>query len=764
MDKGKDKELLKYVLKFDKKITAIYEQAIDEVAKIGGSIDSLSPEKLFSFSDYPKTSKRINKLLSSMANNLFNAIKTGAEGSWELSEAKNNELAKWVKIDSPFVGVRLKEAKKAFFERRMGKDGLNLSQRVWNYTEQFKQEMELALDIGIGEGRTAPELSRDIRQYLKEPNRLFHRVRNKHGNLVLSKAAKAYHPGQGVYRSSYKNALRTSRTEINISYRKADGERWRAEPFVIGVKIALSNNHPRKDICDILAGEYPCEFEFTGWHPQCFCHAKPIIAPAKELKEMRRKILAGEDISQYKSKNEIKEPPASFTTWVKSNAGLIANASEKGKIPYFLRDNKKYVDEILHPLSPEQKYQKKLIEKYGKEAFESLYKALDYHKAKVLSKDSISDKKSYLEFEISWANNHPKYETTPELVKLLQKELDSLVKEAEKDEILQKVYSIKAYSSTSKSAKIKALASDLDLAMSGNMDMVGLKSLIANAEKAIEKQKASNEYHKLRSARIRAGKAPKKPESELSIRSVFTQNELIEIHSLEAELDAALKVNDMGKVSSISKVLSDKLKKLGIKYAQKNPAIPHLNSLSKAEYDKAYEYLKNQGIVSGEYRSITGYEYLDKVELSCLRQYTGSYYSSLNDFLRGELPGSKRADEYRYFEAVCNRAIENAPRFEGTTWRGAYLDDSIISEIKNGMSSGVDWIHKGFCSSSRIKGANFSGNVLFKIKCKAGALVEDISHVHGELEVLLRSGTKFKIVSMTERSVGNWFIELEEML
>lgn len=347
MDKGKDKELLKYVLQLDKKITAIYEQAVDEVAKIGGSINSVSPEKLFSFSDYPQTSKRMRMLLLSMTNKLCKAIEVGVKGAWELSEAKNDELAKWIKIDSPFVAVRMKEARKAFLERRLGKNGLDLSKRVWNYADQFKQEMELALDIGIGEGKTASELSRDIRQYLKEPNRLFRRVRDKHGNLVLSKAAKSYHPGQGVYRSSCKNALRTSRTEINISYRTADGERWRTEPFVIGFEVALSPNHPQRDICDFLAGIYPCDFKFTGWHPQCFCHAKPILAPAEELKEMRRMILAGEDVSEYRSKHLIKEPPASFTTWVKGNVPLIKKASEKGKLPYFLRDNESFISEHL---------------------------------------------------------------------------------------------------------------------------------------------------------------------------------------------------------------------------------------------------------------------------------------------------------------------------------------------------------------------------------------------------------------------------------
>src|SRR3712207_8300978 len=68
--------------------------------------------------------------------------------------------------------------------------------------------MESALDVGLGEGRDAQQLARDVKQNLKDPNRLFRRVRDKRGNLVLSKAAKAFHPGRGVYRSSVKNAQR----------------------------------------------------------------------------------------------------------------------------------------------------------------------------------------------------------------------------------------------------------------------------------------------------------------------------------------------------------------------------------------------------------------------------------------------------------------------------------------------------------------------------------------------------------------------------
>ena len=87
------------------------------------------------------------------------------------------------------------------------------------------------------------DLSRDVRQYLKYHNKLFRRVRDKDGVLRLSKAAAAFHPGRGVYRSSYKNALRLTATENNIAYRTCDHLSWNALPFVLGQEIKTSNNH-----------------------------------------------------------------------------------------------------------------------------------------------------------------------------------------------------------------------------------------------------------------------------------------------------------------------------------------------------------------------------------------------------------------------------------------------------------------------------------------------------------------------------------------
>lgn len=187
------------------------------------------------------------------------------------------------------------------------------------------QHIETSLSEGLAEGRSAAELLRTIREDLREPDRLFRRVRDRNGILQLSKSARGYHPGQGVYRSSYKNALRLTRTEINVSYAEADFERWQRLDFVIGYEVRLSNNHtcnghPFTDICDELAGKYPKWFKFTKWHPQCRCVCLAIF-------------------DDDPGAGEVRDVPANFKQWVTDNQPHLDRSIKKGTAPYWVRDN-----------------------------------------------------------------------------------------------------------------------------------------------------------------------------------------------------------------------------------------------------------------------------------------------------------------------------------------------------------------------------------------------------------------------------------------
>lgn len=343
----------KHIASIKKRLKAIddlFDAAITQGARIGEASGFKDPDKPFYISDYPAVQERINDLMRSVGRGLQGVIETGDREEWLLSCEKNNAMVDAITsstglpkdVISQWKQPNL-EALSSFQHRKEA--GMMLSDRVWNITEQFKQELELALDLGLGEGKSAAALSRDVRKYLNEPNKLFRRVRDKHGVLRLSKAARAYHPGQGVYRSSYKNALRLTATENNIAYRMADSERWRQIPFVIGIRISISHNsHPVVDICDELQGEYPKDFVWTGWHPFCKCAAVAIRAKEEEFLDYQQKILAGEDVSNYKFSGTIEEAPDNFKGWVNDNAERIKNATKQ---PYFIRDNKKMVDEIL---------------------------------------------------------------------------------------------------------------------------------------------------------------------------------------------------------------------------------------------------------------------------------------------------------------------------------------------------------------------------------------------------------------------------------
>lgn len=333
---------------YTKAVDKLFAIATNEITNAASKAD-FDPDKPFSFDDYPKVKAQMQKTVASLTSKVQSVIETGSRKQWLFSCKKNDAFIKSIFDTSKLKKSELKQmtdkcldALYAFQARKVA--GMNLSQRVWKYTDQFREQIEHALDVGLGEGRSAQELSRDVRQNLNDPNRLFRRVRDKRGNLVLSKAAKAFHPGRGVYRSSYKNAMRLTRSEINMAYRESDYQRWQNLDFVVGFEIKRSNHEPlcKCSTCEKLVGRYPKTFKFVGWHPQCMCFAIPIIEDyfsegRKNDRVNRLKAaLKGTEAKKYISPETIDKMPEGFNNWVDAHVEAQKNWSST---PYFIKDN-----------------------------------------------------------------------------------------------------------------------------------------------------------------------------------------------------------------------------------------------------------------------------------------------------------------------------------------------------------------------------------------------------------------------------------------
>ena len=351
--RGFDAEHYAATERYARQIERLYNTACDEFARIGAGIEET--EAVFSFDKLPKTRKQAQGILTRLVGKMEAVITTGTKAEWLAACKKNDAFiaailrtAKLTKEEVEQYQSRNLEALRTFQRRKV--EGLGLSERVWRYAGELKDAMELGIDVALGEGKSAQELSRDLRSYLQEPHRLYRRVRDKGGNLRLSKAAKLYHPGQGVYRSSAKNAQRLARTEVNMAYRESEFLRWQKLDFVVGLRVMLSNNHtttnskgekiPLVDICDELWGDYPKTFKFTGWHPQCRCFVVPILSDYDEYNQDRanrlKAIVRKAHYESLPSRRTITDVPAKFREYIDS---IKERAKGWKSMPYYIRDN-----------------------------------------------------------------------------------------------------------------------------------------------------------------------------------------------------------------------------------------------------------------------------------------------------------------------------------------------------------------------------------------------------------------------------------------
>lgn len=333
-------KLIRLQLQYPKKVWPLFATAATKMAAL-----SINPNskflKSYSFSRITPLNKRIAEITLELYGKLLDSVTGEIKYAWNLSIEKNDLTLK----DVPIIPMneallsRNLSSLATFINRGHGSE--TLSARVWNVAEQSRAEMELALADGIKSGRGAKVISQQIRQHLKNPDALFRRVRDAKGKLMPSKFMAAYHPGRGVYKSAYKNAVRIARTETNMAYLMADHVRWLTMDMVIGVRIALSDQHPEYkflEICEVLEGDYPKEFIFVGWHVQCMCHATPIMSNEADF----RQYLRGE--TDTINAKPISKFPEKFVNFINSNAGHIAGLKST---PYWFRDNKKIIMNVV---------------------------------------------------------------------------------------------------------------------------------------------------------------------------------------------------------------------------------------------------------------------------------------------------------------------------------------------------------------------------------------------------------------------------------
>lgn len=368
-------QILVYLAKLEKQLIKIYGSTYQAAVEINAVRQAIEQGDTFSWSGNRQAAAQVDKLLQQLSAKVQTIIANGIVSCYRQGERhvtgdvikalgiRNRQMQKEVtEISDTATDQRREQGVTAAARLNARRGGIQASSRIWK--ENAKKELEIIIQNGIKEGKSPQEVAQSIRPYLLDEHRYEKSVYNPAtGRLERSEAARNYHPGQGVYRSSFKNALRMARTEMTQAYRAAEWESYQNNPLVTAYEIKLSGNHttkktvkgksvvvPLTDICDKLAGVYPKTFKWEGWHPQCRCYMVPVTVGKSDFRKLiearqadRKAKREGKEataVRQLEQRAANRPLPQQYTDWLKANQGRIDEARKRGgSIPQWITDN-----------------------------------------------------------------------------------------------------------------------------------------------------------------------------------------------------------------------------------------------------------------------------------------------------------------------------------------------------------------------------------------------------------------------------------------
>ncbi|MBP8810203.1 MAG: DUF4157 domain-containing protein [Kofleriaceae bacterium] len=144
-------------------------------------------------------------------------------------------------------------------------------------------------------------------------------------------------------------------------------------------------------------------------------------------------------------------------------------------------------------------------------------------------------------------------------------------------------------------------------------------------------------------------------------------------------------------------------------------------------------------------------------QLVAILLYTSTHYVEWNRTLR--TADTQTIGEHADGIALADRGLAKLPVHEGWVYRGV---DHLPPEALAIYQTGEVVTEAAFTSTSNASGAQYQGQVQFKIKSRTGRDVAGLSRYDHEREILFRPGTRF-LVTDKERDGDVTIITLEEV-
>lgn len=229
-----------------------FEKAYEDVVRILAGIDGdprLTAQRLF----WKLKRDQLREIAEGLKNGFADALKDGMNlvtlNAAEVSELAETMLLTSHGFDAAMVSPEFRTLPLAAVDhvwKRIGTDGLTLSDRIWSLEKHVWKRIDGIVLSGIARGQSAVEMAKELQRDILSITKKEQIPENLRWTTGISKTVR----GRGTI---HYNALRLARTEIGNAYHEAEAMAAGASRVVLGLKWNLSPAHGQYDVCDQLA-------------------------------------------------------------------------------------------------------------------------------------------------------------------------------------------------------------------------------------------------------------------------------------------------------------------------------------------------------------------------------------------------------------------------------------------------------------------------------------------------------------------------------
>lgn len=348
--KKQRREIAKLTVEQQKQILDLYDGAIKDLAGKVEMAKEKSLEERWQLDYLKELDRARNELEKEVRRQVESSTKKAAGIGTKAEQEVMGEVFRKVGIDvGPHFSGMFSQVQdnvvRDIITGDLYKDKRTLSQRIWNYGEDFEKDIQYTINQAILQKKSAIELAEDLERFVREPakrgttwGRCYPRLMNK--------------------RVDY-NAMRLARTSINHAYQTASIQASNLNPFVEGIKWRSALIHGRTcELCRERDGQIFSKDDVPLDHPNGLCIMLPVIEKSIEqvAEELRNWLDGGEDLdldSWYNKYGEIfgkvikgKEKAVEVRIKEKPKEKTYKSTKEAFKRVTYTNIDKEYVKEI----------------------------------------------------------------------------------------------------------------------------------------------------------------------------------------------------------------------------------------------------------------------------------------------------------------------------------------------------------------------------------------------------------------------------------